>query len=137
MMDMREMNQAVIAEHRRTGGQVTGELAGIPVLLLTTTGRRSGRPHTTPLGFVDDGGRLFVAGSNAGSPTHPNWYRNLLVTPSATVEVDGRTVDVTAVELHGDERDRAFERLKAALPPMADYEAIAGRTIPVVALVER
>ena len=109
--------------------------AGARLLLLTTTGARSGRPHTVPLGYLPDGGeRVLVIGSAGGSPRDPAWLRNLVVTPVVTVEDGVFTYDATARVLAGAERDAVFARAVEADPGWAEYERRSGRVLPVVAL---
>jgi len=134
MTDIREINPAAIAQYRASGDVLSGPMEGFPVLPLTTTGRRSGRPHTTPLGFVEHGGRLVVAASAGGAATDPDWYRNLVASPVVIVEVGASTWAGVAEVVVGTERTRLFERLAAALPGMAEYATSAGRAIAVVAL---
>jgi deazaflavin-dependent oxidoreductase (nitroreductase family) len=136
-MDMRAINPTVIEEYRRTGGRLGGELAELPVLLLTTVGGRTGRPHTTPLGYVEDAGCYVVAASAGGSPRHPDWYRNLVVEPTVTVEIDGATHVADARVALGADRSRLFARLAGALPGMEDYAVAVEREIPVVILAPR
>lgn len=136
MPDMRTINPTVIAEYRHSGGTLTGSLAGLPVLLLTTTGRRSGRPHTTPLGYIADGDRFVVAASAGGARTDPDWYRNLLAMPAVTVELGTVTWPGTAEPVAGAGRGRLFGILAARLPGMAEYATAAGRPIPIVTLTK-
>ena len=104
-------------------------------MLLTTTGARSGRPHTTILGYYPDGARTLVVGSAGGSPKHPDWYHNLLARPEATVETGLFTYPAKAVVLRGPERDDVFGRLVEANAGWGDYQTRTTRVIPVVALV--
>ncbi|RJL27161.1 nitroreductase/quinone reductase family protein [Bailinhaonella thermotolerans] len=131
-------NQSVIEEFRANAGRVGGPFEGGDLLLLTTTGARSGRPHTVPLGYVRDGGRLLVVGSAGGSPRHPAWYHNLLAAPSVHVEVPGdagiEEFDTVAVPAEGELRERLFARVVAAAPGYADYQAKVDRPLPVVVL---
>ncbi len=130
-----EYNEKIIEEFRANGGRVTGENEGAGVLLLTTIGARSGRPHTTPLSYLDDGDdRVLVIASAGGTPRNPAWYYNLLAHPRVTVEIGTTTYEAEAIPLDGPDRDRAFARAAADDPTWADYEARAGRVIPVVAL---
>ncbi|GII82391.1 cation-binding protein [Sphaerisporangium siamense] len=132
-----DFNQQVIEEFRATKGQVGGPFAGGRLLLLTTTGARSGRPHTTPLAYLPDGlERTLVVASAGGSPRHPDWFRNVLANPEVTVEFGLFTVKARAAVLEGEERDRLFARAAEADPAWADYEAKSGRTLPVVALYQ-
>lgn len=131
--DVNEYNRKVIEEFRAKGGPG----AGRPLLLLTTTGARSGRRRTTPVMYLRDGDRVLVIASNAGAPKHPDWYHNLVAHPEVTVEMAGDTFDANAVPLEGDERDRQFARLVEQYPFFGQYQAGVQRTIPVVALLRR
>lgn len=133
-----DFNQPVIDEFRANNGRVGGMFEGARLLLLTTTGARTGTRHTTPLGYLPDGGdRVLVIGSAGGSPKHPDWYRNVLTNPQVTVESGAFTYEAQAVVLEGEERDRAFARAVEAEPGWAEYQEKAGdRVIPVVALCE-
>ncbi|WP_406863215.1 nitroreductase/quinone reductase family protein [Streptomyces sp. HUAS MG47] len=127
-------NSRIIDEFRTRDGRLSGPFEGWVLLLLTTTGARSGTPHTAPLGFVEDGGRLLVVGSAGGSDRHPDWYRNLLVNPTVTVETGTETWQATAVAATGDERDELFAKVVAAEPGYAEYQKKTDRILPVVAL---
>ncbi|MBB6565940.1 deazaflavin-dependent oxidoreductase (nitroreductase family) [Kribbella sandramycini] len=107
------------------------------MLLLTTTGRRSGRPHTTALGYYPDGERLLVVGSALGADQHPDWFHNLQANAEVTVETGVFTYEADAVPLEGAERDEVFARLVEADAGWGEYQAKTSRTIPVVALVQR
>ncbi|MDL4820735.1 nitroreductase/quinone reductase family protein [Actinomadura opuntiae] len=132
-----DFNKQVIGEFRANGGRVGGPFEGGRLLLLTTTGARSGAPRTTPLGYLPDGlGRVLVIASAGGAPKHPAWFRNLVANPRVTVESDAFRYEADAVVLDGDERDRAFARAVESDPGWAEYEARSGRTLPVVALVQ-
>ncbi|MFC4327404.1 nitroreductase/quinone reductase family protein [Streptomyces andamanensis] len=132
-----DFNQHVIDEFRAHRGRLTGPFEHARLLLLTTTGARSGAPHTTPVGYLPDGGdRVLVIASAGGSPRHPDWYRNLLARPHATVESGAFTYEARAVVLAGEERDRAFARAVQADPGWAAYQEKTERIIPVVALYE-
>jgi deazaflavin-dependent oxidoreductase (nitroreductase family) len=104
------------------------------LVLLTTTGARTGQPHTTPMMFHRDGGRLLVIASNAGAPRHPDWYVNLVRQPLVSVEVGEDTYEAQAVPVTGAERERLWAELKEQYPFFAEHEAMVERTIPVVAL---
>jgi deazaflavin-dependent oxidoreductase (nitroreductase family) len=104
------------------------------ILLLTTTGRRSGAPRTTPMMFHRDGDRLLVIASSAGAPADPDWYRNLVAHPTVKVELDTETYEATATPAKGEEYDRLWTMLKEKYPFFVDHEAKAGRRIPVVIL---
>lgn len=110
-------------------------MEGRPLLLLTTTGARSGRRRTTPLMYHPDGERLIVIASNAGAPKHPDWYRNLAADPAVTVEVGPDTYGAAAVILAGAERERLWGEILGLYPFFAEHETTAApRQIPLVAL---
>ncbi len=128
-------NQQIIDEFRAHGGRVGGYFEGSRLILLTTEGARSGVPRTNPLGFLADGpGRILVIASAGGAPKNPEWFHNLRANPAVTVEDGRETYQAVARPLAGPERDEAFARAVADDPGWADYQAKAGRTIPVVAL---
>ncbi len=129
-----EANRAIIAEFRATGGKVGGVFTGTPLLLLTTTGAKSGEPRTTPVCYTRDGERYVVLASKAGAPTNPAWYHNLLAHPRATVELGGETFAVSSSVVNGEERDRLFAAQAALLPFFAEYQQKTSRRIPVVVL---
>lgn len=129
-----DWNRAIIDEFHANGGKVGGPFEGAPLLLLTTTGARTGRRLTSPLMYNTDGDRLLIFASKGGAPTNPAWYHNLVATPRVTVEVGTETFDATATVLHGEERDRLFARHAAQFPGFAEYQAKTTRTIPVIAL---
>ncbi|WP_190122933.1 nitroreductase/quinone reductase family protein [Streptomyces inusitatus] len=132
-----DFNQSVIEEFRANAGQVGGPFEGARLLLLTTTGARTGAPHTTPVGYLPDGGeRVLVIASAGGSPRNPAWYHNLVANPRVTVESGVFTYQAEALVLRGEERDRAFARAAEAEPGWAEYQEKTSRVIPVVALRE-
>ncbi len=123
-------NQGVISEFRANHGVVSQP--PFPILLLTTTGARSGRPATVPLGFaVDDSGRVFVIASKAGSPKHPAWFHNLRANPSVTVELGDSSFPARAVVTDGEERDRLYAMISAGA---SEYEKNTDRVFPVIVL---
>jgi deazaflavin-dependent oxidoreductase (nitroreductase family) len=123
-------NQGVISEFRANHGVVSQP--PFPVLLLTTTGARTGRPATVPLGFaVDDSGRVFVLASKAGAPRHPAWFHNLLANPSVTVELGDRSFQAQAVVTQGEERDLLYAMVSDGT---SEYEKNTDRVFPVVVL---
>jgi deazaflavin-dependent oxidoreductase (nitroreductase family) len=132
--DMSEFNRAIIEEFRANGGKVGGSFEGAPVLLLTSTGAKSGQRRTTPLMYMPDGERMVIFASKGGAPTNPAWYHNLRANPSATVEVGADTVDVDAAVTSGEERERLFKRQAELYPQFAEYAEKTTREIPVVAL---
>ena len=130
--DMKAHNAKLIADFRANGGT-----PGRPLLLLTTTGARTGQQRTTPMMFIPDGERLLVMASNAGAPKDPDWFHNLVAYPDVTVEVTGETFEATAAVLIDDERERVFAAVVEQYPMFAEHEARARRPIPVVALSRR
>ncbi len=131
-MDIQEINRRVIAQFR-AGGEIEG-MHRDRLVLLTTTGARTGAKRTTPMMFHRDNDRILVIASNQGAPKDPDWYRNLLADPHVSVEVGHERYEATATVLTGAELDRVWTMLKTAYPFFADHEAKAGRRIPVVAL---
>lgn len=134
MAEPNDFNQAIIEEFRANEGKVGGPFAGAPLLLLTTTGAKSGRRYTTPLMYLQEGNRRYIFASKAGAPTNPAWYHNLLAHPRATIEVGTESFDVNASVVTGAERDRIYHEQATRYPGFAEYEAKTTRTIPVVAL---
>ncbi len=137
MSDMHDVNAQVIDEFRANAGVVGGGFAGTPLVLLTTTGARTGQRRTTPVVCLPADGRLYVFASKAGAPSHPDWYRNLVAHPEVTVEYGAETFTARATPLEGAERDRVYAEQAARLPNFADYQAATERVIPVVALDRR
>ncbi len=135
-MDMREINKAVIGEFRSNDGQLSGPMEGAPILLLTTRGRSTGERHTTPVGFIDAGGRLAVAAANGGSEQHPDWYLNIQSNLQVNIEVPGASIPSIATIAEGTERAELLDRLVEGLPGMSDHVAVTSREIPVVIFTE-
>ena len=132
--DVNDFNAKIIEEFRAHGGKVGGPFEGAPMVLLTTVGAKSGTQRTTPLVYLPDGERVIVFASMAGAPTNPAWYHNLVANPSVIVEAGDQRYGATATVVTGDERDRLYAEQASRMPAFADYEAKAGRVIPVVAL---
>ncbi len=125
------MNEPVIAEFRASGGRVPGRKH--PVILVTTTGLRSGLPRITPLNFSVDGDRLVVIASSGGSARHPAWYRNLLADPVVTIEHGAETFSARASTAQEPERTRLFDAQAAVMPFFDGYrKRVKARVIPVV-----
>jgi len=134
MNKWQERNEGVIEEFRANGGKVKG---WAPLILLTTTGAKTGQRRIIPLMYVSDGDRVLAIASKGGSPKHPVWYHNLLAHPEVTVEVGSEKFDATARVLTGEERERAFARAAEVFPPYAEYQKKTPREIPVIALERR
>ncbi|MGX1369106.1 deazaflavin-dependent oxidoreductase (nitroreductase family) [Streptomyces canus] len=134
---VQDFNQRIIEEFRAHHGRVGGPFEGGRLILLTTTGARTGARHTTPVAYLPDGGdRILVIASAGGSPRHPDWYRNLVAHPQVTVESGVFTYEARAVVLTGEERDRAFARAVESDRGWAGYQEKTDRVLPVVALHE-
>ena len=131
---MSDYNAQIIEEFRAKAGRVGGHWEGRDLLLLTTTGRKSGRPHTAPVVFTRDGDRLLVYASKGGAPAHPDWFLNLVADPRVVVEVGPERYDAIATPLEGEERDREFAAQAARNSAFAEYQEKTTRVIPVVAL---
>lgn len=120
--------------YRRTGGRIGGRIVGMPVLLLTTTGRHTGRPHTNPLTYLPHGDDLAVIASNGGARSHPDWFLNLRAHPAAYVQVGSRRFAVRAREAEGPEREALWARAVRRYGGYAGYQTRTRRRIPVVVL---
>jgi len=132
MSERNEFNQRVINEFRGNQGKVGGQMAGLPLLLLTTTGAKTGRALTKPLAYTKDGDRIFVIASFAGSPNNPAWFNNLVVNPTVTVEVGSERFQARALVTTGEERQRLFNTQADKIPIFHDYQKKTARQIPVV-----
>lgn len=132
--DRKAFNEALIQEFRANQGKVGGRFEGRPVVLLTTTGRKSGRKLTTPLVYLQDGERRLIFASKAGAPANPDWYLNLVANPAVTVEVGTETYEAEAVVITGEERDRLYAKQVEAAPQFGEYQQKTSRVIPVIAL---
>jgi deazaflavin-dependent oxidoreductase (nitroreductase family) len=128
-------NARIVAEFRANHGRVGGHFAGSPLLLLHSTGARTGRKLVKPMMYLRDGDRYLVFASKGGAPENPAWYHNLLAHPDVEIEVGDETVPVRAVVLTGEERDRKYAEQAALYPGFAEYQQKTDRVIPVVALV--
>jgi deazaflavin-dependent oxidoreductase (nitroreductase family) len=134
MSEYQDWNQKIIAEFRASGGQVGGQFAGAPLLLLTTTGAKSRQKRTTPVMYLSDGDDIAIFASKAGAPTNPDWYHNILANPRATVEVGTETYDVDTKVTEPAERDRLYDIQAERYPGFAGYAEKTTRVIPVVVL---
>jgi deazaflavin-dependent oxidoreductase (nitroreductase family) len=132
---MNDWNRQIIEEFRSNSGKVGGPFANTPILLLHSTGRKSGKEYVNPLAYQAlEGDAYAVFGSKGGMPTHPEWYHNVLANPNVSVEVGTETVDVKAREAEGEERERIWSKQKKDFPGFADYEKATTRRIPVIVL---
>jgi deazaflavin-dependent oxidoreductase (nitroreductase family) len=138
-MDIKAFNERLIAEFRANDGKLSGQFENSTLVLLTTTGARSGRPHTVPLAWVADGSedRIVLFASNIGAPRHPAWYLNLVAHPEVTVELRGDRFPATASSvLEGPEYDRLYRLFTSRMPGTETHQAKTDRKIPMT-LVER
>ena len=136
MVSRNERNHAVIEEFRSNKGTV-GSFGGGALLLLSTTGAKTGQRRTNPLACLQDGDRWLVFASKGGGPTNPDWYHNLVANRMVTVEVGTEVFEGDAVVLRGAERDRLFAQQAELHPQFGEYQRNTKRTIPVVALTRR
>jgi deazaflavin-dependent oxidoreductase (nitroreductase family) len=134
MMDMRAFNENLIAEFRANGGVLSGRLANSHILLLTTTGARTGQQRTVPLGYGMDGDRFVVVAANAGAPAHPDWYYNLLTHPEVTVEWGSERFAARARTAEGAECDDLLARQADIVPWLPAQQEKTTRPIPIVIL---
>lgn len=134
---MRWVNAFVAGRLRKGGKNPPG--FDFDLLILTTIGRKSGLERTSPLGWVSDGnGGWLIAASASGAAGNPAWYHNLAAAPGkARIEVDGTTIPVSAEQLHGAEREAAWQKLTTEIPRFGRYEEKTDREIPVIRLTRR
>ena len=131
---IKAFNKTVTDEFRANDGKVGGQFHGADLLLLTTTGAKSGQPRLSPLAYFRIDGKLLIIGSYAGADVNPAWVHNLRANPSARVEIGSESSGVTARELPPAERDELFPKITAAAPGFAEYQAKTARVIPIFEL---
>ena len=137
MTDRNDWNRAIIDEFHGNGGKVGGMFEHQPLLLLTSTGAKTGRQRTNPLAYLADADRFVVFASKGGAPTNPDWFHNLVANPHATIEVGTDTIEVEAEVAVAEERDRLWKEQVAHNPNFSEYETKTDRTIPVIILRRR
>ncbi len=137
MADADDFNTSIITEFRANAGKVGGPFEGATLLLLHSTGAKSGEARVHPLMYNDLDGRHVIFASFAGGPKHPAWYHNLLAHPEASIEVGTESVEVVARVTEGEERSSIWEPWKSAVPQFAEYEEKTDREIPVIVLEPR
>ena len=135
MIYSNDYNRQLIEEFRANRSKFEGP-GSRPLLLLTTTGAKSGQRHTTPMMYIPNGDRLIVIASNIGAPKHPDWYHNLVAHPEVTVEVGTQTYDATAIVTQGAERQKLWTWIVEQHPFFSDHQAKTTRQIPVIALTQ-
>lgn len=137
-IDWGGMNNPVIEKFREGTAADAYEFYGQPILLLTTTGAKSGKKRINPLVSQFDDGRLYIIASKGGSPDHPDWYYNVEANPDVTVELPDETFEATAVEVEDPaERDRIYGLVAGQFTNFVEYEQKTDRRIPVVELVRK
>ena len=132
-----DFNAEVIEEFRAKGGTAGGMFEGKPLLLLHNVGAKSGTEFVTPLVYLADGDNWVIFASKGGAPNNPGWYHNLKAQPEVSIEIGSDTVDVTAEEATGDERDRLYSTQEEQQPQFAEYAQKTDRKIPVIVLKPR
>jgi deazaflavin-dependent oxidoreductase (nitroreductase family) len=132
--DVNDWNRKVIEEFRANGGEVGGQFAGAPMILVHHFGAKSGVERVSPMVYFTDGDRMLIVASAAGSPKNPDWYHNLKARPKVDVEVGAETFPVVVEELQADERAQKWAGITAAMPGFAEYQEKTSRVIPVLAL---
>jgi deazaflavin-dependent oxidoreductase (nitroreductase family) len=131
---MKAFNTSIVDEFRANGGKVGGPFEGATLLLLTTTGAKSGQPRLAPLAYLTIDGKTIIIGSKAGADTNPDWVHNLRANPRAHIEVGPDAYDVVARELPSAERDDVYPKVVALAPGFGDYQAKTSRIIPLFEL---
>jgi deazaflavin-dependent oxidoreductase (nitroreductase family) len=134
MTSVNDFNRSLIEEFRTNGGKVGGPFEHAPLVLLTTTGAKSGRSHTTPVVYTRDGDNIVVIASKGGAPRNPAWYHNLVAHPQVTVELPNETFTAKARVAEGDERERLWRTQADLMPGFDEYQTKTTRRIPVVVL---
>jgi deazaflavin-dependent oxidoreductase (nitroreductase family) len=134
MAEANDWNKKIIDEFRANGGKVGGPFEGAPLLLLHSTGAKTGHARVNPMMYLADGNNYVVFASKAGAPTNPDWYHNLVANPRASIEVGDKTINVVARVADDETREPLWSTQKGRYPGFADYEAKTDRQIPVVVL---
>jgi deazaflavin-dependent oxidoreductase (nitroreductase family) len=137
MAETNDWNRQVIEQFRANGGRVAGQFEGAPLLLLHTTGAKTGQKRVNPVMYLDLHGHRYVFASKAGAPQNPDWYRNLTANPDVEVEAGSENYTATAVPVTGDERDRIYAEQSRRYPGFAEYQEKTSRRIPVVELLPK
>ncbi len=132
-----DFNQKIMEEFHANAGKIGGRFEGVDVLILTTTGRKSGQMRWNPLAYSNDGDRYIIVASKGGAPASPDWYHNLVANGSAVIEVGADVISVEATIAAGAERERLYAQHAAKMPQFNDYAKNTTRTIPVVVLTPK
>jgi deazaflavin-dependent oxidoreductase (nitroreductase family) len=131
---LRAFNKNIVDEFRSNGGKVGGPFEGATLLLLTSTGAKSGQPRLAPLAYLTIDGKMIIVGSKAGADTNPDWVHNLRANPRAHIEVGTDAYDVIARELPPEERDETYPKVVALAPGFGEYQEKTSRRIPLFEL---
>jgi deazaflavin-dependent oxidoreductase (nitroreductase family) len=134
---MSDWNKAIIDEFRANAGKVGGQFAGRTLLLLHTTGAKSGETRVNPLVYIPDGERYVIVASKGGAPTNPDWYYNLSANPEVTVEVGSEKFQAVAQVTAEPERTRLYEKMESVNPGFTEYKSKTTRSIPVITLTRK
>jgi deazaflavin-dependent oxidoreductase (nitroreductase family) len=137
MIQANDLNARIIEEFRDNRGRVGGRFKGAPLLLLHTTGARTGAARINPMMYLEEAGTYFVFASKAGADTNPDWYHNLRAHPDTRIEIGDETLEIHASEVLSPQRDTLFRRQAKLYPGFAGYQRKTTRTIPVIALTQR
>ena len=131
---MKAFNKNIVDEFRANGGKVGGPFEGATLLLLTTTGAKSGQPRLAPLAYLTIDDKMIIVGSKAGADTNPDWVHNVRANPRAHIEVGTEAYDVTVRELPSEERDATYPKVVELAPGFGEYQAKTSRVIPLFEL---
>jgi deazaflavin-dependent oxidoreductase (nitroreductase family) len=137
MSNANEWNKKIIEEFRANDGKVGGQFANTSLLLLHSTGARSGLPRINPVAYTTDGDRFVIIASKGGAPTNPDWYHNLVANPEVSVEVGTEQFPAKATVVAEPERTELYKKMADKYPGFAEYERKTARPIPVVTLTRR
>ena len=137
MAAVNDFNTRIMEEFHANGGKVSGRFSGVDILILTTTGRKSGQTRWNPLAYSKDGDRYVIVASKGGAPTSPDWYHNLVANSSAVIEVGDDVIPVEATVASGAERDRLYAHMAEKMPAFSQYEKNTTRRIPIVVLTRK
>jgi deazaflavin-dependent oxidoreductase (nitroreductase family) len=137
MSNSNDWNKKIIEEFRANDGRVGGNFDGKPLLLLHTTGAKSGEERINPVAYTKDGDKLVVIASKGGAPTHPDWYHNIVAHPQVTVEVGTEKFEASAAVAKEPDRRRLYNEMVKIMPGFADYEKKTTRSIPVIVLTPK
>ncbi len=133
-MDFNEWNKGIMAEFRANGGKVGGQFEGAPMVIIHTTGAKTGAKRENPLMYLQDGDDVVIFASKAGAPDNPDWYHNLVKNPEVGVELGDETYTAEAVVADPEDRARLYAEMAGRFQNFAEYEKATTRTIPVVRL---